>query len=407
MNTAYAILRALTVVITATMAVAAALGQASTQSNGSFDFNADGVIFQTADSASKVIMRFRNQNWATFTMNDDFDVTSSELQARRLRLRFGGTLVDPRLSFNIQLSFTRGDQDWSDTQFPNIVRDAMVFWNFTPDLQLGFGQTKLPGNRQRVISSADLQVPDRSIVNGAFNIDRDFGLQGFWRPVNGSVIVNLRGSVSSGDGRNQPAITGDGLAYTGRVEVLPFGAFKGGGDYFEGDLLRESTPKLSVGVTAHRNANQNRTRGTLGTPLFAQRTASVLYADAILKYQGFSLYTEYASRTAADPITVNPKDSTQKAAILVGQGYLAQLSYCFPSMLEITGRYAVTDADAALAGLRDYVKNENTSLTCTYYANRHRIKGNVELGMNRQTAYNSGNAVTTTYYVRFNTELGI
>jgi hypothetical protein len=183
------------VVITATMAVAAALGQASTQSNGSFDFNADGVIFQTADSASKVIMRFRNQNWATFTMNDDFDVTSSELQARRLRLRFGGTLVDPRLSFNIQLSFTRGDQDWSDTQFPNIVRDAMVFWNFTPGLQLGFGQTKLPGNRQRVISSADLQVPDRSIVNGAFNIDRDFGLQGFWRPVNGSVIVNLRGSV--------------------------------------------------------------------------------------------------------------------------------------------------------------------------------------------------------------------
>ena len=86
---------------------------------------------------------------------------------------------------------------------------------------------------------------------------------------------------------------------------------------------------------------------------------------------------------------------------------MAQLSYCFPSMVEVTGRYAVTDADEALAGLRDYVKNENASLTCTYYANRHRIKGNVELGMNRQTAYNSGNAVTTTYYVRFNTELGI
>ena len=160
-------------------------------------------------------------------------------------------------------------------------------------------------------------------------------------------------------------------------------------------------------MTAHRNANQTRTRGTLGTPLFAQRTASVLYADAILKYRGFSLYTEFANRSADDPITVNPKDSTQKAAILVGHGYMAQLSYCFPSMVEVTGRYAVTDADEALAGLRDYVKNENASLTCTYYANRHRIKSNVELGMNRQTAYNSGNAVTTTYYVRFNTELGI
>lgn len=407
MTIAPSFVRILILAVATAIAAGTAYSQASTQSTASFDFNADGVIFQTADSASKVIMRFRNQNWATFTMNDDFDVTSTELQARRLRLRFGGTLVDPRLSFNIQLSFTRGDQDWTDTQFPNIVRDAMVFWNFTPTLQLGFGQTKLPGNRQRVISSADLQVPDRSIVNGAFNIDRDFGLQGFWRPINGSVIVNLRGSVSSGDGRNQPSITGDGLAYTGRVELLPFGAFKGGGDYFEGDLMREATPKLSIGITTHRNANQTRTRGTLGTPLFAQRTASVLYADAILKYRGFSLYTEFANRSAADPITVNPKDSTQKAAILVGQGYLAQLSYCFPSMFELTGRYAVTDADEALAGLRDYVKNENASLTCTYYANRHRIKGNVELGLNRQTAYNSGNAVTTTYYVRFNTELGI
>lgn len=407
MNIAQLVLRMLIAATVSVMTVITAFSQASTQSHGSFDFNADGVIFQTADSASKVIMRFRNQNWATFTMNEDFDVTSTELQARRLRLRFGGTLVDPRLSFNIQLSFTRGDQDWTDTQFPNIIRDAMVFWNFTPDLQLGFGQTKLPGNRQRVISSADLQIPDRSIVNGAFNIDRDFGLQGFWRPINGSVIVNLRGSVSSGDGRNQPAISGDGLAYTGRAELLPFGAFKGGGDYFEGDLLREATPKLSIGVTAHRNANQTRTRGTLGTPLFAQRTASVLYADAILKYRGFSLYTEFANRSADNPITVNPKDSTQKAAILVGHGYMAQLSYCFPSMVEVTGRYAVTDADEALAGLREYVKNENASLTCTYYLNRHRIKGNVELGMNRQTAYNSGNAVTRTYYVRFNTELGI
>lgn len=393
--------------MTACISTVTAFSQASTQSHSSFDFNADGVVFETADSASKVIMRFRNQNWATFTMDDDFDVTSTELQARRLRLRFGGHLVSPQLTFNIQLSFTRGDQDWSDTQFPNIVRDAMVFWNFTPDLQLGFGQTKLPGNRQRVISSADLQVPDRSIVNGAFNIDRDFGLQGFWRPIQGDVVVNLRGAVSSGDGRNQGTIAGDGLAYTGRVEVLPFGAFKGGGDYFEGDLLREQTPKLSIGVTAHRNNNHTRTRGTLGTLLFSQRTSSVLYADAIMKYRGLAVYAEYAQRTAADPVTVNSKDSTQKAAVLVGSGYMAQVSYCFPSMFELGARYAVTDADAALAGLKEYVKNENTSLTCTYYANRHRVKGNVELGMNRQTAYNNADAITTSYYVRLNTEIGI
>lgn len=381
--------------------------QATTQSHGSFDFNTDGVIFETADSSSKVVMRFRNQNWAVFTMDEDLNTTSTELAARRLRLRFGGHLVDPRLTFNIQLSFTRGDMDWSDTQFPNVVRDAMVFWNFTPDLQLGFGQTKLPGNRQRVISSGDLQVPDRSIVNATFNIDRDFGLQGFWRPITGDVIVNLRGAISSGDGRNQPSIGGGGLAYTGRVEVLPLGAFTKGGDYFEGDIMREATPKVSLALTAHRNVHQNRTRGTLGTQLFAQRTANVLYADALLKYSGISVYGEYAMRSAEDPVTVNSKDTTQKAAVLVGQGYLAQVSYCFPFMFEVTGRYAVTDADAALKGLKDYVKNENASITLTYYVNRHRVRGNAEFGMNRSTNYNSNNLVTTSYYVRLNTELGI
>ncbi len=125
----------------------------------------------------------------------------------------------------------------------------MIFWSFNKNLQVGFGQTKLPGNRQRVISSADLEIADRSIVNGAFTLDRDFGFQAFWRPISGDQIVNLRAAISSGDGRNQPVISGGGLAYTGRIEFLPFGAFTNGGDYFEGDLSREQKPKVSIGLS--------------------------------------------------------------------------------------------------------------------------------------------------------------
>jgi hypothetical protein len=39
-----------------------------------------------------------------------------------------------------------------------------------------FGQTKLPGNNQRVVSSGSLEFTDRTINNSRFNIDRDFGL---------------------------------------------------------------------------------------------------------------------------------------------------------------------------------------------------------------------------------------
>ena len=396
------------------LASSALFGQASTQSLGSFDFNSAGVVFQSADSSTRVLMRFRMQNWATYTtkttdVDQDLDLSagSTDFVVRRLRLRFGGSLYDPRLTFNLQLSFSRSDQDWNDTQFPNIIRDAMVFWNFSPNLQVGFGQTKLPGNRQRVVSSADLEQPDRSIVNGAFNLDRDFGFQGFWRPLTGSVIVNLRGAVTTGDGRNQPSISGGGLAYTGRAEVLPFGAFKNGGDYFEGDLMREQTPKLSVGVTYHHNDNQTRTRGPLGRALYGRRSSEVIYADALLKYQGFSLYTEYAQRTSNDPVTYKDTSRKDYAAVLVGRGYMIQGSYIFPSMWNVGARYAVVDAGSQLAGLAEYQKQVNVSGVVGYYINRHRIKANLELGTNRITQLSSGTEVQHSFYTRFNVELGI
>ena len=38
-------------------------------------------------------------------------------------------------------------------------------WNFYKNFELWFGQAKLPGNRERVVSSGNLQLVDRSILN--------------------------------------------------------------------------------------------------------------------------------------------------------------------------------------------------------------------------------------------------
>ena len=388
--------------------------QASTQSNGSFDFNTDGVVFQNADSSTRVLMRFRMQNWATYTtksmeLDEDLDLSagSTDFAVRRLRLRFGGSLYDPRLTFNLQLSFSRSDQDWTDTQFPNVVRDAMIFWNFSPNLQVGFGQTKLPGNRQRVISSADLEQPDRSIVNGAFNLDRDFGFQGFWRPLAGSVIVNLRAAVTSGEGRNQPRMDGGSSAVTCRAEVLPLGSFSNGGDYFEGDLAREQTPKISIGLTYHHNNNHTRTRGTIGPLLYERRSSEVLYADALAKYQGFSLYGEYAQRTGANPVTYKDSTKTDYAAVFVGSGYLLQASYVFPSMWSISVRYAIVNAGDQLVSTDEYRTRMNLSSVIGYYINKHRIKAGLELGADREIRHNAADLLLQALYARFNVELGI
>lgn len=384
--------------------------QQTTTSAGSFDFNTKGIIFRSADSSAHVIMRFRMQNWVVYTSTPTEDGEPINLSAgtveaavRRLRLRFGGSLFDPRLSFNLQLSFSRNDMDWRDTEFPNIIRDAMVFWNFTPDLQVSFGQTKLPGNRQRVTSSGDIEFADRSIVNGAFTLDRDFGLQGYWRPVSGDQIVNIRAAISGGDGRNQPPIPGGGLAYTARVEFLPLGAFTDGGDYFEGDLEREPHPKLSLGVSAQHNERMTKTRGTLGTPLYEQRSAQTIYADGVFKYSGFSMYGEYATRLCANPITTS---GTDVQAVFAGNGYLIQSSFVFPSMISVAARFATTIADDALAGLPEYTQVENVGANVGYYINAHRIKCNLEVGtMNVRNL--DTDIAKKSLYGRFNLELGI
>ena len=136
-----------------------------------------GVVFNSADGFSYVALRFRVQNFAVLsTVDDQPSIAGPQVAIRRARLRFESVVWDPRLKVNVQLSFSRGDMDFENSGFPNVLRDAAVSWQATPRLSLMAGQTKLPGNRQRVVSSGELQFPDRSIVNSAFTLDRDAGV---------------------------------------------------------------------------------------------------------------------------------------------------------------------------------------------------------------------------------------
>ena len=136
------------------------------------------------DSAFSVGLRFRIQNRAGFVFSEMADgswaLTTSEFRVRRLRLRLDGFVLNPKWAYAVQLSFSRADQDWDNSKVPNVLRDAMVFYRPNKRLTFAFGQGKLPGNRQRVVSSGEQQFADRSIVNATFNIDRDFGFHTTW-----------------------------------------------------------------------------------------------------------------------------------------------------------------------------------------------------------------------------------
>lgn len=344
-----------------------------------------GIEAVQKDSLFSIQFQFRMQNRAGYLSTSETDLTPEqfEFRVRRLRMRFKGFVLNPKLNYYIQLSFSRGDMDWDDTQAssinnsPNVVRDAVISYNLSPKFQVAFGQTKLPGNRQRVISSGNLQFADRSIVNATFNIDRDFG---FFLNYN-SNFLNLKGALTSGEGRNSSK-SSKGLNYTSRVEIQPFGKFSPGNDECEGDLARESKPKLSLAATYNFNDDAMRTGGTLGNDLYSPVNITNLQFDAMFKYRGFAFYQEYLTRNADSPITQN--DLGKLRAVYTGFGVLSQMSYLFKNNLELAARLATINPNKEIYDNLIFPQlNEKRQeqwqigLTKYFYGHRLKVQGNI------------------------------
>ncbi len=363
-----------------------------------------GLGITSPDSLFMLNIRFRMQNRLAFVSESesDLDIASVEARTRRLRLRFDGFIYTTRLTYLIQLAFTRSDMDYDDTGFPNVIRDAMIQYKVNDHFSIGLGQTKLPGNRQRVNSSGDLQLPDRSIVNSTFNIDRDFGVQFYYNNSLQGLDYVLRAAISSGDGRNITS-SDRGLAYTGRLEVLPLGKFTNGGDYFEGDLAREPKPKVSFGITYSNNQNAIRTGGQLGKFLYASRDIQTNMADFLVKYNGWAFAAEYLRRTAIDPITTN-EDGDQRF-VYVGHGQNFQGSYLFKNNFEVVGRYSQVKPDNDIQTLEEKIQQYTVGVT--KYIRGHRLKLQSDLTYEENTWLAGSSANHNNWQLRFQIEAGI
>ncbi len=265
-----------------------------------------GII--SPDSAFRLNIRFRMQNRLLVTSENSF-ISTVEARIRRLRLKLDGWVFTPRLSYAIQLGFAPSDIKTLPGSPPNLIYDAMILYKVSRHFSLGFGQTKLPGNRERVISSGNIDLVDRSIANAFFNIDRDFGLFLYYSDHFGEQFYYaLKGAVTTGEGRNWTHNTSDGLSYTGRVEFLPLGKFTNKGDYMEGDLEREPKPRLSIGLSYNYNDDAVRTAGQRGLEMWQNKDIRNFMADAIFKYNGLFILVEYLQRKTQNPVSTDPED---------------------------------------------------------------------------------------------------
>lgn len=304
----------------------------------------------------KIGLRFQTLFDSRWSVREDdlmnIGAYSSNFLIRRSRLKFNGFVYTPKLKYKVELGLSNRDIGGSNLEEvkygSRIILDAYIDWNFYKNFSLKAGQAKLPGNRERVISSANLQFVDRSLLNSKYNIDRDMGLQlKHHFKIGDSFIIKEVIAFSQGEGRNITSGNLGGYDYTFRLEMLPFGKFSSKGDYVGSAIKFEKKPKLAIGFTYDINDNAVRKRGQGGSFIkdsegnYAGRTLYTFFADLMFKYKGLSIMGEYAIKNTSNgnPYIIDPFNDDRLGPYYIGNGLNIQAGWMFNNMLEISGRY--------------------------------------------------------------------
>ncbi len=281
-----------------------------------------------SDPDSTMSLNFGVMLQSRIDVNKVFDKTSkptTQLQARRVRLKFKGYFLNQKLDYYVQLSLSPGD-----VKAANILLDGYARYRPVHQFAIQFGQGKLPGDREEITSAERQFFVERSTTNALFKLDRDFGFQlyGFFGK---KCVFKPRISIASGEGRNYTATDIQHLDYTVRFDLLPMGEFKDNGDFTFQDFVREEKPKLAIGVAYDFNNKPALQKGQLGGNAVGdsvRKNVHSVYADAILKYKGFTTTGGYVFRKAQD-----------NKLYLAGQSAYATASYLFKKHVEIGFRF--------------------------------------------------------------------
>jgi hypothetical protein len=366
------------------------------------------VIAQDSSFSLKFNYRIQSLMVAKISPVSPSDANSNELSTnwmiRRARLKFSGFAYSPRVKYKIELGLSNrdhGGQVPEANNTSNFILDAFVQYKVAGNLELWIGQTKLPGNRERVVSSQNLQFVDRSLLNSRFNLDRDMGVQLRNTWTIGSMVTRQALAISQGEGRNRTVDNPGGLEYTGRFEILPMGNFTAHGDYFGGDLEREPTPKLSLAATYDYNDQAARERGNNGAYVVdtATNSLSTLFVDFMFKYRGLSAMGAFASKQATGERLLNSEGGFI-SNYYTGTGLNLQAGYLFENNCEGSLRY--TSIAPEMASERD--DQAMYTLGLSKYFSGHSLKLQTDFSRLIETDRATGDA-SQSYLFRFQVEV--
>jgi hypothetical protein len=369
--------------------VISVLGIAQTSTKPKFG---KGFVIEGENYKLKAAFRFQSlyiNQWSV--RNDDFNYVEglkSNFMVRRARLKFGGWAYTPKLKYKMELGLSNKDLsggDGAEYSFASrMILDAFLEWNFYKGFSIWAGQGKMPSNRQRLVSSGNMQFVDRSLLNSRFTMDRDMGIMlKHHFKIGDNFIVKEIYALSQGEGRNVTAGNFNGFSHAFKVEFFPLGDFASNGAYTEGDLKREQTPKLAIAFAHNINQNSVRERGQKGSYIinsngsYIGKTLNTSYADLMFKYKGISILSEFAYRTVQgnNPNVYDVDDSTVIGNYYTGMAFNTQVGYVFKSNWGVAGRYTMVTPQASSG----YDNENQYAIAFSKYIVGHKLKVQTDL----------------------------
>ncbi|MDH4281583.1 MAG: OprO/OprP family phosphate-selective porin [Myxococcales bacterium] len=352
-----------------------------------------GLEINSADGDFQLRIRVRVQFLYTLVRGnvgpreaDEPEELRNEFQIRRARFIFQGNAFGKDNHYKLEIDPTRPD---------SVVLDYYLDFTQNKNVEVRVGQYKLSSNRERVISSGDLQMVDRSQVNSEFSLDRDIGVDIRSRDFLGKNKMRYVLGISAGNGINNFRFQDFGVVYLIRLEYLPLGIFD---DYTEADFER-TKPRLSLGATYAFFNNADQVRGMVGAPFADGGTANYnfAYVDAMFKARGFSLLSEFALRTGTrsiGDITTDPDGNpVEPTAPRNGVGWMAQAGYMIPKIrLEFAGRGSIIRSITSNTSLPE---SNGVTFSLSWYFFEHPFKIQADVSEDWSTSEAFGDGGTT------------
>lgn len=263
-------------------------------------------------------------------------------KVNRARLKIGGHAFRPWLQYFFEYELASG-----------ALLDFRASLEGKQEFRLKVGQWKAHYNRERIISSGQQQLAERSLITRPFTIDRQQGVSLYGRIAGGGAAdFSYWASVFTGTGRGGDGNDDHHLMWMSRVQWNPFGRVV---PFSGSDIGRRAQPAGLLALAAVTNRSPYTRFSTDGGGQLegfadgvpGQYRVNQWMGETAFMYRGFAWQQEFHWKRVND--LVNSTVTTLMGGYAQAGYFLHEVIPQIPSPLELVARYARYNPNTELA----------------------------------------------------------